>query len=43
MLLKATEVIKKDCFMARIDLSDSYYSVSLAICKMKDERFQFEG
>ena len=36
-------MVRKDCVMSSIDLSNAYYSVPVAICDQKYLMFQFAG
>ena len=42
-LKTAINLVKKNCFMASVDLSDAYYSVPIALTDQKYLLFQFEG
>ena len=42
-LKTALAMVRKNCFMASIDLSDAYYSVPVAVSDQKYLMFQFEG
>ena len=42
--LKTTlSMVRKDCYMSSIDLSNAYYSIPVAICDQKYLMFQFAG
>ena len=36
-------MVRKKCFMVSLDLTDAYYSVSVAIIDQKDLLFKYEG
>ena len=42
-LKTAFNVMRQNCFMASIDLSDAYYSVPVALTDQNDLLFKFEG
>ena len=42
-LKTALTMVRKNCFMASIDLNDAYYSVPVAASDQKYRMFQFEG
>ena len=42
-LQTALSMVRKDCYMSSIDLSDAYYSVPVTICDQKYLIFQFAG
>ena len=39
----ALDMVRKNCYMASIDLTDAYYSVPVATVDQKYLMFQFEG
>ena len=42
-LKAALSMVRKDCYMSSIDLSNAYYSVPVTICDQKYLMFQFAG
>ena len=42
-LKTALYMVRKDCYMSSIDLSNAYYSIPVAICDQKYLMFQFAG
>ena len=42
-LKTALSMVRKDCYMSSINLSNAYYSIPVAICDQKYLMFQFSG
>ena len=37
------KMVRKDCYMSNIDLSNAYYSIPVALCDQKYLMFRFPG